>query len=218
MSYDETQDEQPTEQQDATGEAPADDASMEFDPAYVAGGKKPVNKQAMLLGGLALLGAIGIWFTYFHKAPESATAATDDNRFNEVASFDAGKIELMKQTIKDTEKVVQQFRTYPGRTQIPLANLHSNPFRELAPKDDGPKKTVVNADKDEELRHKNIMLAVADLKLQSVIRGKRPGCMINNIFYRQGDRIGDLLTVEEIRSGMVIVSGDKWRFELPIQK
>src|SRR5947209_12196692 len=75
MSYDETQDEQPTEQQDATGEAPADDASMEFDPAYVAGGKKPMNKQAMLLGGLALLGAIGIWFTYFPKAPESASAA-----------------------------------------------------------------------------------------------------------------------------------------------
>jgi hypothetical protein len=217
MSYDETQDEQPTEQQDAGGEQPADDASMEFDPAYVSGGKKPVNKPAMLLGGLAVLGAIGIWFTYFHKAPESATAGSDDNRFNEVASFDAGKIELMKQTIKDTEKVVQQFRLYPGRTQVPLASLHGNPFRELVPKGDSPK-PVANTDKDEELRHKKITLAVADLKLQSVIRGKRPGCMINNVFYRQGDTIADLLTIEEIKSGVVIVRGEKWRFELQIQK
>ena len=217
MSYDETQDQQPTEQQDASGEAPADDAAMEFDPAYVAGGKKPVNKQAMLMGGLLLLGGIGIWFTYFHKAPEAASAESTDNKFSEVASFDAGKIELMKQTIKDTEKVVQQFRSYPGRTQVPLASLHANPFRELAPKEDAPKPQV-NTDKDEELRHKNITLAVADLKLQSVIRGRRPGCMINNIFYRQGDRIGDLLTIEEIKSGVVIVRGDKWRYELQIQK
>ena len=218
MSYDETQDQQPTEgQPDAGGEAPADDASMEFDPAYVAGGKKPVNKQAVVLGGLLVLGAAGIWWTYFHKAPESASADTTDNRFNEVASFDAGKINLMKQTLKDTEKVVQQFRLYPGRTQVPIANLHSNPFRELAPKEDAPK-TVAQVDKEEEQRHKAVTLAVADLKLQSVIRGKRPGCLINNVFYRQGDRIGDLLTIEEIKSGVVIVRGDKWRYELQIQK
>lgn len=217
MSYDETQDQQPVGDQPAgNDETPTDDASMEFDPAYVAGGKKPMNKQAVLLAGLAVVGAGALWFVYVHKGPDSASAAVDNSKYEQVANFDAGKIDLMKQTLKDTERVVQQFRSYPGRTQIPLTNLHANPFRELAPKEDKPARVVVDTDKEEELRHKKVTVAVADLKLQSIIKGKQPACMINNTFYRKGDQIGDL-TVEAISSGAVIVRGEKWRFELKIQ-
>ena len=217
MSYDETQEQQPADDQPATSEdIPTDDTSMEFDPAYVAGGKKPMNKQAVLLAGVLVAGAVGIWFMYFHKGPDAASATVDDSKYEQVANFDAGKIDLMKQTLKDTERVVQQFRSYPGRTQVPLTNLHGNPFRELVPKDDKPVAVAVNGDKEEELRHKKVTLAVADLKLQSIIKGKQPACMINNTFYRKGDQIGDLV-VEQIASGAVIVRGEKWRFELKIQ-
>lgn len=215
MSYDETQDQQPAEHHEITGEPSPDDGGLEFDPAYVAGSGKPVNRQAVVLGGLLVVGAAAIWFVYFHKGPAPAAAAPDE-RYNEVANFDAGKINLMKQTLKDTEKVVQQFRNYPGRTQIPLADLRTNPFRELEPKSDDTPKPVVKSD-EEELHHKRVTLAVADLRLQSIIKGRRPACMINNVFYRQGDRIGDLLTIEEITSHAVIVRGEKWRYELKIQ-
>lgn len=218
MSYDQTQDQQPADEQPATSEEqPADDASMEFDPAYVAGGKKPMNKQAVLLGGVLVAGAVGVWFMYFHKGPDSASATVDNSKYEQVANFDAGKIDLMKQTLKDTERVVQQFRSYPGRTQVPLTNLHANPFRELMPKEDKPAPIAVSGDRDEEARHKKMSLAVADLRLQSIIKGRQPACMINNTFYRKGDQIGDLV-VEEIGANAVIVRGEKWRFELSIQK
>ena len=41
--------------------------------------------------------------------------------------------EKMKQVITNTDKVVQQFRSYPSKKQVPLDGLHTNPFRHSPP-------------------------------------------------------------------------------------
>ena len=38
----------------------------------------------------------------------------------------------MEQMLRNTEKVVQQFPTYPSVTQVPLDELKTNPFRQTS--------------------------------------------------------------------------------------
>ena len=124
----------------------------------------------------------------------------------------------MKQTLKETEKIVKQFRSYPGKTQIPVESLHSNPFRELAPKTDDTGAVVNNhdAEKAEEL-HKQAIAAVADLHLQSIVRGSKVrACMVNNTLYKEGQQIG-ILKVEQVTANSVIVSSGQYRFEVKMK-
>ena len=215
MSYDQTQD--PAQQSNGAAPNMGDEAPLEFDPAFVSGEKKPVNRSAMVLVGLLLVGAIVVYFMYFRHPPAPAAADSVSNKkYEDVANFDASKINLMKQTLKDTEQVVKKFQTYPSQTQVPLTALHANPFRELTPRPEIPGGPVVD-NRSEELEHAKVQEAVAELKLQSVIAGKRPACMINNTFYRQGDHIG-ILTLETISAHSVVVSKGKWSFELPVSK
>ena len=161
---------------------------------------RPTRKRMAVLGGLLLVGAITIWFMYFRNGPQAAQGALSvSDGGSQIKQFlDSGNINMMKQTLKETEKIVKQFRAYPGKTQIPLESLRTNPFRELEPKADSP---VAIADKDaeraEEL-HKQAIAAVAELHLQSIVRGNKVrACMVNNTLYREGQQIG-VLTIEQV--------------------
>ena len=177
------------------------------------------SKQITIVVGLLLAAAAVIWFMYFRNGPESAQAGmTPNDGGSQIKQFlDSGNINMMKQTLKETEKIVLQFKSSPGKTQIPLSSLRTNPFRELEPKADSPTaSTQKEIDHDEELHHQ-AMAAVADIKLQSIIAGTRyKACMINNVMYREGQAIG-VLTIETISPGSVVMSSGKYRFEVTMQ-
>ena len=193
--------------------------SEETDFESIPEGSKGPNKQVYAFVGLLLVAAVVIYFMYFKNGPDSAQAAlTPNDGGSQIKQFlDSGNINMMKQTLKETEKIVQQFKSSPGKTQIPLSSLHTNPFRELEPKPDAPTvATQKEIDKDEEL-HRQAIAAVADIKLQSIIAGSRyKACMINNAMYREGQTIG-VLTIDQIVAGSVIMSSGKYRFEVKMQ-
>jgi hypothetical protein len=155
-----------------------------------------------------------IWFMYFRGSPPAAQAASTAGGPDIKQFLDNENIALMKQTLKDTEKVVQQFRTYPAQTQVPLNSLKSNPFRELEPKTEAP---VAKNNDDEAKEHAKIVTAVADLHLQSIMRGgKYKACMINNTLYKEGEQVG-MFTLQQVGAGVVVIECGKYRFELKMQ-
>jgi len=217
MSYDSMQDAIQPADGGMPPEGGPDETALEFDPAFVDGGKKPFNRGPVMLAGLLLVGAVVIWFMYFHQGPANSLGGTSPNDAGEqIRKFlDKGNINMMMQTLKETEKIVHQFRSYdPGKAQIPLASLRSNPFRELPPKSDAPITGPTHDDDRDADFHKQAIEAVAELHLQSVIHGKRPACMINNTFYRAGDQLAGMLTIEKINSSTVELSAGRYRFEL----
>ena len=222
MSYDETQD----QAQQPTGggiddQSPHDEANVDFDPAFVSEGKKPLNRSVVMFGGLVVLGALVIWFMYFRGGPQAAQGGTNAaDAGAQIRSFlGSDNIQMMKQTLRETEKIVNQFRhNDPTKTQIPLVALRSNPFRELPPKTDDPGPVRSGDDEREEEAHKQILNAVGELHLQSIIHGgKYRACMINNTLYKEGQQIG-ILKIEQVTAANVVVSGGKYRFELKMQK
>lgn len=177
---------------------------------------KNPNSKVYLLVGLAVVAVAVIWFMFFRGSPPAAQAAIPADGGTDIKQFlDSGNINLMKQTLKDTEKVVQQFRTYPAQTQVPLSSLHSNPFRELPPKGE---QTARNFGEDDDGRdHAKIVTAVADLHLQSIVRGgKYRACMINNTLYQEGQQVG-MFTVQQVGTATVVLECGKYRFELKMQ-
>lgn len=193
------------------------DDDLALDPTLMAAGKKKNNSMFILFGLLVVAGGV-IWFMYFRGSPQAAQAAAPEGSGSaDVQKFlDSGNINLMKQTLKNTEKVVQQFRSYPAQTQVPLASLHSNPFRELEPKADVPDRPK---DDDQEARdHGKALAAVAELHLQSIMRGsKYRSCMINNVLYKENQQVG-IFTIAKVDTATVTVECGKYRFELTMQK
>lgn len=174
------------------------------------------NSKVYVLVGLSVVALAVVWFMFFRGSPPAAQAAIPSDGGTDIKQFlDSGNINLMKQTLKDTEKVVQQFRTYPAQTQIPLSALHSNPFRELPAK--GEQFTRTFGDDDEGREHSRIVSAVADLHLQSIVRGgKYRACMINNTLYQEGQQVG-MFTVQQVGTGTVVLECGRYRFELKMQ-
>jgi hypothetical protein len=197
----------------SAGEPQADGEFLDESALGGGGGKKSPNSM-YILGGLAVVAAAVVWFMFFRGSPQAAQAAAPAGGPDIKQFLDNENIALMKQTLKDTEKVVQQFRTYPAQTQVPLASLKSNPFRELSPKADAP---VASNNGDEAKLHAKVLTAVAELHLQSVMRGgKYKACMINNTLYKQGEQVG-LFTLQEVGTSTVVIESGKYRFELKMQ-
>jgi hypothetical protein len=221
MSYDDTQDTTSADHTDDGTGLPAIGGGDEFDPSLVAAGDGKKNGRSMaILGGLLTVAAIVIWFSFFRGAPDTAQGGmTPNDGGSQIKQFlDSGNINIMKQTLKETEKIVKQFRAYPGRTQVPLTALRSNPFRELAPKADEPVTANSHDDEKEQELHKQATDAAAELKVQSIIRGsKYRACMINNTLYKEGQQVG-ILKIEKINTNTVVVSSGKYRFEVQMQK
>jgi hypothetical protein len=177
--------------------------------------KKKPNQSAMLLFGLIIVAAGVIWFMYLKPGPQAAQAVVaPGSDGSEIKQFlDSGNIDQMKRTLGDTEKLVQQFRAYPGKTQVPLSSLRTNPFRELAPRAEA----AARVDDDEARNHARIVTAISELHLQSVVRGgKYRACMINNTLYQKGQQVG-IFMVEEVSANAVVLSSGKYRFELTMQ-
>jgi len=233
MSHDETSDQQQfnggAENQDLAGNGGATEAAGEGagysgeGSEYIASeeAKPKISPITLAMVGVIALGAAGVWFMYQKAggpaAANAATAAETAQAKKTINSFlDNGgqNVKNMEQMLKDTEKYVQQFLN-PMVKQVPLAELHLNPFRTKA--SDGKPDDAGNARKREEERLA-MLKAVQALQLQSVMYGEtRKACMINNALYKEGQQV-DSFTIEKITANTVIVKNGVYRFELKMQR
>jgi len=225
MTFDNTQEQQSGSQ--AEGAADLATAMNDADPTFITGDSaaKGPSRGMMLLIGLTVVGAGLVYFMYFRHGPASAmggTSAKDAATIDQFLKVDSGNINLMKQTLKDSEKVVQQFLSYPGKTQVPLADLHTNPFRELPAKESGPATAAPDPNaKRLAAEREAAYKAITTMQLQSVIHSSsRRACMINNTFVQEGQEFQGFV-VDQIAANTVVVHWaklDSLRFELKMQK
>ena len=181
--------------------------------------QKKMSTQMMVLVGVVLIGGAVLWFMYGKKGPDSAAAATvtDTSAQQTIETFlSTGKdgVQRMETMLHDTEKLVAKFTDYPKATQVPLSELHTNPFRATGgdnADDDGAKRS-------REKERQATIKAVSELSLQSVISsGTRRACMINNTLYLEGQQVNSF-TVEKITPKAVVVKSGMYRFELKMEK
>ena len=196
-------------------------ALSETDAAFISSDqKKPQSTQYLILGGLLLLAPAVIWYMYHRNGPDAAEAAAIDQppaAVQTVHTFlDSGQdgIRLMREMLKDTEKVVKEFLAYPSMAQVPLAELKTNPFRSSKQIADD---SQAGERRKRELEREAVLKAVQELQLQSIMSGKKGAAVINNTLYTEGQQVG-LFTIEKIANGTVIVRSGAYRFELKMQK
>jgi hypothetical protein len=213
------QDQQP---QDESANVESIDSMNDTDPTFVSGEKKPQQKQlAMLLGLLTVAGGV-IWFMYFRPGPGSADAAPPAGPDTVTTFLASGEqhMQLMRQTLQSTDKVVQRFRQYPTQTQVPLASLRTNPFRaELPSKDIRPEdEQSASAKRRREEERQAALAAVAGLRVQSIVYGGRqPAVLINSRMVREGQTV-EGFTIDEVKPNAVIVRQGVYRFELTMER
>ena len=211
------------------GEAPAADESADAmgdgSSAFMSGEeKKPQNKGALALLGLLLVGGGG--YFYMKQAPQTAVAANaNDTRITEFLNNGEQHVQMMKQMLNNSDKVVQRFRAYPEKTQIPLDQLKNNPFRlKPASPDEPATKAPDSKEGREEIERQERKAVATDaakkLRLQSIFSsGATKACLMNGKLYRLGQEV-EGFKIEEIDPKHVIVSmfNGEFKFQLVIQR
>jgi hypothetical protein len=188
--------------------------------------KAPLSRGTLVMFVILVVGAGGLYFMYRQTGPKSAGAAVAQETataHQTISTFLSGgdvSVKSMEKLLRNTEKIVQQFVKYPSRTQIPLSDLRTNPFREHAEVavkvDNGPTSEEMEKARREQERQAAVK-AVQELQLQSIMfSDSRKACMINNSLYREGQQI-DVFTIDKISPQSVIVETNKFRFELRMQ-
>ena len=197
---------------------------------FVAEAQKKTLSQGTLLVTVLLAACGGaLYFMYARSGPSAAGAAETtataaaSTTINQFLTNGGGNVELMKQMLKDTEKVVEQFKSHPAKTQVPLTRLQTNPFRQNVAKTSAETQADAAAAAKKKLaeERKAVVAAAKALKLQSILHSQRAGsrkaCMIDNKMYTEGDVVGGF-TVERIAAGEVFVKQGKHRFKLVMKK
>jgi len=167
-------------------EAPAEETQV------AARRRLSVNANTLLLFGL--LAAVG-GATYLMCLRASAETITENPAAQQAATTintflkgGAQNVRTMMVMLHETEKVVKQFDNYPSATQIPLSDLHTNPFLSLTGRslplsslsDDAAKREA----EEQQAAEKTL---VAGLKLESMVVGAHSVCMINGKTYHEGE-------------------------------
>jgi hypothetical protein len=190
------------------------------DTTFVSDEKKPLSKGTLVMAGILLACGAGTYVMYARSAPganvPTAEAAAAQSTINQFLNKDAGNVAKMKDMLQDTEKVVQQFLSNPGKKQVPVEDLHTNPFRVAALEtreaiDEGASR------KQQEEQRAATLKAAQSLSLQFILSGRKKSCMINNAVYREGQDVGGF-KVETISADAVVIRKDDARFELRMKK
>ena len=213
------------------GQPPADESADSMDSmgdgssAFMSGEeKKPANKGIVALLGLALLGGGG--YFYMKQGPQTADAAATatDNTITDFLNSGEQHVQMMQQMLNNSEKVVRRFRTYPEKTQIPLAGLKNNPFRLKPPTGDEPARPTdskMDREENDRLERKAAATdAAKKLRLQSIFSsGSTKACLMNGKLYRLGQEV-EGFKIEEIDPKHVVVSmfDGEFKFQLVIQR
>jgi hypothetical protein len=210
---------------DATPGDESTDSMGDGSSAFMSGeDKKPANKGMVVLLGLVLVGGGG--YFYMKQSPQVAEAGPSQTDDTVTKFLDSGEqhVQMMKQMLNNSEKVVQRFRTYPEKTQVPLAGLRANPFRSKAAGSDDPNKPYdPKASKGEtEVAERRAAAtdAAKKLRLQSIFSsGTTKACLLNGKLYRLGQEV-DGFKIEDIDPKHIIVTtlDGEFKFELFIQR
>jgi hypothetical protein len=198
------------------------EGGSDTEESFVTEEKKPFNRSTLVLFGIILAGLGGYYLMYLRTGPAKASAASAealqaDATIKEFLT-DGQKIQVMEKMLRNTEKVVEQFKSYPSMTQIPLTDLQANPFKfvplKAAVSDNG---ATVNT-KKQEMEKAAAAKAANELQLQSIVHsGTHRACMINNTLYAEGQQV-ETFMIEKIQPGAVIVRSGTFRFQLTMKK
>lgn len=208
------------EQQDAGDDQDLNAALEQGETAFVTeSARKQVNTSTLGLVGLLALCAGGTYFMYLRGGPQAASAA-DTATAQTITSFlaDGEKhVKLMKEMLKDTDKVVQRFRQSTSLTQIPAERLRTNPFQmevaaPVVATDDG-----ASSRRRREEERAAAAEAVKALKLQSILYGARRAALLNNQLVQEGMTVEGFV-VEQITADNVVVRQGIYRFALKMQQ
>jgi hypothetical protein len=210
----------------SAGDDDAADGSSEQsgdESEFVATGeRKPVNQTAMMLFAILAIGGAGLFMMYRKVGPQSARAADPaalkaQTTISQFMQKGSANVSLLSKLLGNTARIMDQIR-HNVVVQVPLSELHSNPFRFAAPKPEQPVDGSAADRKRKEQEKLAIQTAVRALQLQSlIVRGNRKACMINNTMYQEGELV-DEFTVESISPEGVVVRKDNYRFRLQISQ
>jgi len=190
--------------------------------SFVADEKPSRGSGSVILFALVIATAGATYFMYWKTGPQSAVAATNESKeaTTTIKTFlTEGHVSLkaMEEMRRNTEKVVERFTNYPSMTQVPLADLKSNPFRMLPSTPTADASEATERRLREQMRETTIK-AVQSLALQSVIVSDvRSACMINNTLFTEGQQV-DIFVIEKIVKNAVIVQANGFRFELKMTR
>ena len=172
----------------------------------------------MLLFGVLLMGAAGYLLMYARSGPATADAAQvteevaqADQTIKQFLSAGEDNIRMMKQLRQTTDTVIAQFRN-TSVTQVPVDDLQTNPFKFSQIADD-----AANAARKREEERQAVLASVRQLRLQSILHGAKPTCMINNQMYLEGGSV-DSFEIEKIETDAVTVRSGGYRFKLQMQR
>jgi hypothetical protein len=189
---------------------------------FVSEEKKPLNTGTLVMAGFLLACGVGTYVMYTRNAPAKTVPNSDtaaaQTTITQFLSDDKQNVSKMKDLLQNTERAVEQFRAAPAKTQVPLENLQTNPFRIAAVTPDGtPGEDEAAAKKKVEEARAATLKAAQALNLQFIVVGKKKSCLINNGRYLEGQQVGEF-TIESISPNSVVITKDDARFELKMKK
>jgi hypothetical protein len=195
-----------------------DDTGEAMDLAFVASENKPSHTTGLIVLLILVIGGGSLYFMRWKSGPQTAVASaettTATTTINEFLTDGDRSILAMREMLRNTEKVVQQFINYPGMKQIDVEDLQTNPFVFLLPAERRQDQTRVAQDNEREAA----MRAVQALNLQSVMSsGETRTCMINNAAWTEGQEVQGF-KIERINDASVIVRKGEYRFELRMKR
>ena len=191
---------------------------------FVTDEKKPLSTATVIMAGFLLACGAGTYFMYNRSAKAgtqpNAEATAAKTTITQFLSDDKENVNKMKDLLENTGKAVEQFKASPGKKQVPLDDLRTNPFR-IAEEagSDKPSEDVdaLTAKRRAEAARAAAMKEAQGLRLTFVMSGgKQKSCMINNAVYREGQAVGEF-TIEQINPDSVVVRKDDLKFKIPIR-
>lgn len=192
------------------------------DETYIVEESPKSNSQGTLLMTLLLVAAgAGAWW-WFKSGPATASAsqppevAQADATISQFLKHDSENMRSMRRMFDSTQQFVEQFKSYPSMKQVPLTELHTNPFRFA--KASAGEESDQQVKQQREQQRQEALQAVQELSLQSIlVSGSSSACMINNKMYQEGEQV-DAFLVEKISSASVVVRKGPYRFELKMAR
>jgi len=158
----------------------------------------------LLLMGLFAAALVGLYMIHVHAGAGSASAATKDADAKMDGFLQTVK-DLRKQSDKKVSVALDTSKFEAKHRQVPLTDLHLNPFRykpieasglpaEAAtqPADMVPSPAQDAAKKEAE----NALAKVKELKLQSIMSGREPAALIDNNMVGIGQKIAGWTVVD----------------------
>ena len=202
--------------------APADSDGAEMDTAFLAEPRRPLNKGAILLFAIAIFGCIGTYAMVRRNGPSKASAETTraaaDAEINHFLTDGPRTIHRLLALLDSTRKIVEQFNHFTEIPQVPLKELHGNPFKFSNSSPVSPD-AIAEAERQKHAAERQSAIdAVQKLELQSIICSHNARqCMINNTLYPEGAQF-DAFTLEKVTPDYVIVRTGAYRFQLKMRK